>query len=101
MRSSRRFSLAVSVIAAVVCVTFAVGFVSRNAHSHSQLKAGDSVSIPALRWTCQVSTLRGRPLFTCTSDDKPVHSATIWRHQIIVGGSGRPGGVHGGYRFHF
>jgi hypothetical protein len=101
MRSSRQFSLAVPVIAALVFVTCAVGFVSRSPHTHFQLRAGDSVSIPALHWTCLASTLHGRPLFTCTSDDKPVHSATIWRHQIIVGGSGRPVGGGGGYRFHF
>jgi hypothetical protein len=101
MLSIRGSRLVVLVIAGLVFVAFAVGFVSQSGQNHFRLRAGDSVSIPALHWTCLASTLHGRPIFTCTSDEKPVHGDTIWRHQIIFGGSGRPVRVHGGYRFRF
>jgi hypothetical protein len=98
VRGSR---FAVTVVAALVCVAFAVGFASRSGQRQIRLRAGDSVSIPSLGWTCLASTFQGRPIFTCTSDDKAAREDTIWRHQIIVGKSGRPVPVHGGYRFRF
>jgi D-arabinose 1-dehydrogenase-like Zn-dependent alcohol dehydrogenase len=99
--SIRRSRLVVPVIAGLVFVALAVGFVSQSGEKHFRLRVGDSVSIPSLHWTCLASTLHGRPIFTCTSDEKPVHGDTISQRQIIVGGSGRPLRVHGGYRFRF
>jgi hypothetical protein len=101
MLSIRRSRLVVLVIAGLGFVALAVGFVSQSGQKQVRLRVGDSVSIPALHWTCLASTLHGRPIFTCTSDERPVHADTILRHQIIVGGSGRPVRVHGGYRFRF
>jgi hypothetical protein len=46
MRSIRGARFAVFVVASLVCVAFAVGFVSRSGQRHFRLKAGDSVSIP-------------------------------------------------------
>src|SRR5690349_16691741 len=101
MWSIRGARFAVCAVAGLVGVALALGFGSRSGQRHYRLRTGDSVSIPALRWTCLASTVHGRPIFTCTSDDKPIRGDTIWRHQIVVGGSGPPVPVQGGYRFHY
>jgi hypothetical protein len=93
--------LAVIVVTGLVSAALLVGFTYRNGQRHIVLNAGDSVSIPTLHWTCLASTFHGRPLFTCTSDNKTVRSVTVWLHQVTVGGIGRPAAMHGGYLFRF
>ncbi len=62
-------------------------------------KVGELVTLPALGWTCLMSTAGARPIFTCTRDRKPIVSATITATSVIVGSSHRPIRVRGGYRF--
>lgn len=101
MWSTRTARVAALVVACLASAAFLVGFGERNAQRQITVKPGDYVRIPALGWGCIASVFRGQPLFTCTSDNKPVRDVTIWAHQIIVGGIGRPAPVHGGYRFRF
>jgi hypothetical protein len=87
-------------LAAAACLALgAAAALSRESAQHVRLHEGDYVSIPALRWTCLMSNDHGRPLFTCTTDTKPVRSLTITPHQLYVGITRRPVIVHGGYRF--
>lgn len=100
MRNGRMFVVLVFVLVCVAGLTFSVAArSSQEAARHYRLQDGDYVAIPALRWTCVMSADRGRPLFTCTSDDKPVRSVTVFPHQIYVGVTRAPVRVHGGYRF--
>jgi hypothetical protein len=87
------------VLTGAACLTVGVGASFAQQAHHYQLRRGDYVAIPALRWTCGMSAVHGRPIFTCTSDLKPVRSVTIWPHQITVGITRPPVAVHGGYRF--
>ena len=74
---------------------------SHSASRHFSARQGDTVSLPALHWTCLMSSAATRPLFTCTSDRKPIAQVVIQSASITVGGSGKPIPVHGGYRFHY
>lgn len=91
--------VAVALAAAACLALGADAALSRHAAQHFQLREGDYVSIPALRWTCLMSNDHGRPLFTCTTDTKPVRSVTVTPHQLDVGITKPPGVIHGGYRF--
>jgi hypothetical protein len=80
--------------------TIGAGFGDAAAH-HYRLRRGDYVEVPALRWTCLMSSVQSRPIFTCTTDNKRVRSVTLGLHDIWVGVTHQPAAVHGGYRFSY
>lgn len=98
LQKVRRVLLASS---GAACLAVGIGASFDQQTRHYRLLRGDSVEIPALRWTCLMSAFQGRPIFTCTTDLKPVRSVTIWPHQITVGITGQPIRIHGGYRFDY
>ena len=96
----RRKDIVAVALAVVVClVSGADAAFSREGTQRFRLSEGDYVSIPTLRWTCLMSNDHGRPLFTCTTDTKPVRSVTITPHRLDVGITRSPVVIHGGYRF--
>jgi hypothetical protein len=95
--------LAAVALVAVSTATLTVGLGNGDATSghRYRLVRGDLVQVPALGWTCLAANGGASPIFTCTSDSKPIKSAAIGLHQIIVGVPHAPAAVHGGYRFDY
>jgi hypothetical protein len=87
-------------IAASSTVAIGVAF-ARDQSTRYQLRRGDSVAVLSLGWTCLASTYRGHPIFTCTTNEKPIRSITVAPQQIIVGNTRPPMVVHGGYSFRY
>jgi hypothetical protein len=89
-------------LAIAACSTVAAGVAfARDQSTHYQLRRGDFVSVPSLGWTCLASTHRDHPIFTCTTNDKPIRSITVAPQQIVVGDTRPPTVVHGGYAFRY
>lgn len=102
MLHRQKVRLVAAAVAIVASSTLAVGVAfARDQSTHYQLRRGDSVAVPSLGWTCLASTYREHPIFTCTTNQKPIRSITVSPQQIIAGNTRPPTVVHGGYSLRY